>query len=98
MEAIIHPGMPKTGSSSIQETFVSIKPEGWISPDTPTGNMSGLFALFFEDNLHEHHSFQARGLSAQDVQKERSKRIAVFEKKFKKVPKKVSIQFLLANI
>lgn len=80
MEAIIHPGMHKTGSSSIQETLVSVKPEGWIPPDTLAGNMSGLFALFFEDNPHEHHSFKARGLSVDDVQTERTVRFKKFQR------------------
>lgn len=81
MEAIIHPGMPKTGSSSIQATLVSAKPEGWILPDTPTGNMSGQFVLFFEDAPQDHHSFKSRGLSAAEIEKDRVLRFTQFEKK-----------------
>lgn len=83
MEAIIHPGMPKTGSSSIQATLMALKPEGWFLPDTPLGNMSGRFALFFDKNPHEHHSFKARGLTAESVEKERLMHFEIFEKKLR---------------
>ncbi|MFV0514702.1 MAG: hypothetical protein ACK5MY_13915 [Jhaorihella sp.] len=64
MKIIIHVGMPKTGSSSIQQTFAGLQhPEleyvDWI----PSGNHSALFVLLFHDldKLSEYHGFKARG-------------------------------------
>lgn len=83
MEAIIHPGMPKTGSSSIQATAVALKPDGWNFPYTANGNMSGSFALFFEEKPHEHYAYLARGMNAEQVQIEREVRFKQFKKKLK---------------
>lgn len=99
MEAIIHPGMPKTGSSSIQATAVANVPEGWSFPDTKSGNMSGRFVLFFENHPHEHFSFKARGMSADEVQIERARHFLKFEKKLKKsAQKKQNILFSAERI
>lgn len=67
MEAIIHPGMHKTGTSSIQATLVKLKPKGWTFRDDADGNMSYLVPLLFEDNPENYHSFKARGLSADKI-------------------------------
>lgn len=83
MEAIIHPGMPKTGSSSIQATLVAVQPEGWVLPDTPTGNMSGQYSLFFEDNPQQHRSFKARGLNVDDALRERKAGLEKFERRLR---------------
>ncbi len=71
MEAIIHPGMHKTGTSSIQATLMALKPEGWIYPTLPMGNMGGRFALLFEKKPHEHHSFRTRGVSEVEAERQR---------------------------
>ncbi|MFU8863554.1 MAG: hypothetical protein ACNA7O_06535 [Rhodobacterales bacterium] len=84
MEAIIHPGMHKTGSSSIQATAVSIKPDGWIFPDNKTGNFSGRFALLFEDNPEDYHAFKARGMNADAVEVDRQKRLVQLENQLRK--------------
>jgi hypothetical protein len=73
MEAIIHPGMPKTGTSSIQETLLKIKPEGYLSPDTIHGNMSGLMAKIFLDDPVDHHSMKARGITSEKMQELQAK-------------------------
>lgn len=64
MKIIIHVGMPKTGSSSIQHTF-----SGLSHPDIEYikwsigGNHSALYVLLFEDldKLSDYHGFKARG-------------------------------------
>lgn len=64
MKVIIHIGMHKTGSSSIQQTFVrlnhpNIEYVNW----NPSGNHSDLFVLLFEDEeqLKSYQPFKARG-------------------------------------
>ena len=61
--AIIHVGMPKTGTSSIQDTFFKFKHPGFEYVDWSAGNHSALFVLLFEneDKLERFHSFAARG-------------------------------------
>lgn len=78
MEAIIHPGMHKTGSSSIQATLMALRPEGWVYPNLRTGNMGGRFALLFENNPHEHRSFKARGATEAELQTQRVEHYAEF--------------------
>ncbi|MEP2785163.1 MAG: hypothetical protein ABJO67_17345 [Pseudoruegeria sp.] len=63
MRVVIHVGMHKTGSSSIQNTLAkhdnpSLKHLDWESP-----NHCGLFVLLFqdEDKLADYHGFRARG-------------------------------------
>lgn len=74
MDAIIHPGMHKTGTSSIQATLVKVRPEGLIVTDVASGNMSGVMALLFLDQPREHHSLKSRGLSIEKVQDMRAAR------------------------
>jgi len=64
MKIVIHAGMHKTGSSSIQEyysgnEFPALKYATW----NQKGNHSGLFAMLFEDieRLPEFHGFKALG-------------------------------------
>lgn len=64
MKIIIHVGMHKTGSSSIQHTFARLKhPDIAYIDWGASGNHSGLFVLLFEDleKLPDHHSYRARG-------------------------------------
>ncbi len=63
MKIIIHIGMHKTGSSSIQDTFSRLKLPDIEYIDWASGNHSGLFVLLFEDDnkLPEYHGFKARG-------------------------------------
>jgi len=64
MKVIIHVGMHKTGSSSIQRTFAQLKhPDLEYIEWARSGNHSGLFVLLFEeaDKVGEYHSFKSRG-------------------------------------
>lgn len=63
MKIVIHAGMHKTGSSSIQDyffktTFESVSYARWTS-----SNHCALFVLLFEDDvrLYSYHGFKARG-------------------------------------
>lgn len=64
MKIVIHIGMHKTGSSSIQQTFAPLKHPDleYIDWDF-SGNHSTLFVLLFQDadKLAEYHEFKARG-------------------------------------
>lgn len=66
-EAIIHIGMHKTGSSSIQETFSRLKMPGveYLSLGTP--NHSGFMATILMDNPEGHHSHVRRGATKTEV-------------------------------
>lgn len=64
MSIIIHIGMHKTGSSSIQHTFAQLpSPEIEYIDWGISGNHSALYVLLFEDleNLSDYHGFKARG-------------------------------------
>lgn len=64
MKIIIHVGMHKTGSSSIQHTFARLQhPDLEYIDWGDSGNHSALFVLLFEDadKLAEYHGFKARG-------------------------------------
>lgn len=64
MKIIIHVGMHKTGSSSIQHTFAQLNHPSFEYIDSgSTGNHSGLFVLLFQDadKVADHHSNKARG-------------------------------------
>jgi hypothetical protein len=81
MEAIIHPGMPKTGTSSIQLNLVKLQPEGWLVPTEGSGNMSALMAMFFLNEPHKFHGFKARGMTPAKVQEMRDEKFAEFDRK-----------------
>ena len=64
MKIVIHVGMHKTGSSSIQHTFERLSRSDLEYIDWNNGgNHSGLFVLLFEDpeKIAGYHSFRARG-------------------------------------
>lgn len=64
MKAVIHAGMQKTGSSSIQRTFSSLDLPGWHYPAmTPVGNLSGPWIAMFEDNPELAPAFALTGTS-----------------------------------
>jgi len=64
MKIVIHIGMHKTGSSSIQQTFARFQHPGleYINWNRG-GNHSALYVLLFEDieKLRDYHIFKARG-------------------------------------
>lgn len=73
MDVIIHPGMPKTGSSSIQQTLVGLQPEGWAYPASGTGNMGRELMLMFEDAPWTATAFTQQGLNREEIEARRDK-------------------------
>lgn len=69
MKAIIHVGMNKTGSSSIQHTFARLKSDRFHYVNWPAPNHSELFLLLFEDEdrLEAFHGFASRGETRADL-------------------------------
>ena len=70
--ALIHAGMPKTGSSAIQEAIRGLDRNGvravrWRSP-----NQSGLVALLFMEPVEEFRAFRANGRSRAELMAERA--------------------------
>lgn len=63
MRVVIHAGMHKTGSSSIQDHFSQNETDDIVYARWPGGNHCGLFILLFEDPvlLGSYHGFKARG-------------------------------------
>lgn len=68
MELIIHPGMPKTGSSSIQKTLGTRPSADYGYLSYTTGNASGLFALLFEEPIDAYHAFKRSGASVTELE------------------------------
>lgn len=60
MEVILHFGMPKTGSSSIQETFATAPPPGLATLPWPQANHAAFVVAFFEDAPERHPAFAHR--------------------------------------
>ncbi len=73
MDALIHAGMHKTGSSSIQQTLYDTEIAGLYYPKWPTGNHSGLVVLMFEDAPEEHHGFKAQGITPDELADRRAR-------------------------
>jgi hypothetical protein len=65
---IVHVGMHKTGTSSIQDTFYKRRNPDLEYIDWTNGNHCGLFVLLFEkmDKLGQYHGFGPRGPSFVD--------------------------------
>lgn len=64
MKIVIHIGMHKTGSSSIQHTFAQLNhPDLEYIRWSASGNHSALFVLLFEETARraDYHAFKARG-------------------------------------
>ena len=75
MRALIHAGMHKTGSSSIQQTFAALRRPGLFFPRQPFINHSPLFVLLFEDEdrIEDFHAFRAQGLRKRQLLQVREK-------------------------
>jgi len=71
LKIIIHAGMNKTGSSSIQVTFskAAIAPVEYMPDSVP--NHSFTMMLLFKDKVEEYHSFRARGQTRSQLLDER---------------------------
>ncbi|WP_339934433.1 hypothetical protein [Vreelandella glaciei] len=67
-EAIVHVGMPKTGSSSIQDTLsrLPMQEVEYLSLNSP--NHSGFLMTVLSDKPHNYHSHVSNGLSYKEVQ------------------------------
>ncbi|MEF9602459.1 hypothetical protein O4J55_08950 [Paracoccus sp. PXZ] len=61
--AIIHVGMHKTGTSSIQDSYFRFRDSSFEYVNWASGNHSALFILLFqdEDKLTNYHGFASRG-------------------------------------
>ena len=63
MRIVIHAGMHKTGTSSVQDYFFARCPPEIAYPNWLEANLCGLFILLFEapERLASYHGFRARG-------------------------------------
>src|SRR6056297_3691270 len=86
LEAVIHPGMPKTGTSSIQETLASTAPEGWQAIKASNHNMSGSMRLVFESASPSSHFAVARGF-------DQAKLDNLYQKRVKELADQVDLAF-----
>ncbi len=75
MKLIIHAGMHKTGSSSIQHTLANIKSPGFHYVDWNIPNHSTLFALLFHDPVESYPIFKAKNITRNELEKRRELRL-----------------------
>lgn len=75
MKIILHAGMHKTGSSTIQETFGTLEQDAYRYAPWSTNNHSGLYILGFldEGKLEDFHNYKARGIKLPVLLKRREK-------------------------
>jgi hypothetical protein len=73
MKLIIHAGMNKTGSSSIQQSLASHNSPELNFIDWRSQNHSDMFVLLFHDEAtrSRYHVFRTQGMSKQDLDKDR---------------------------
>ncbi|MAP95584.1 MAG: hypothetical protein CMK07_11595 [Ponticaulis sp.] len=71
MRAIIHAGMHKTGTSSIQDTLAKIDHPDYAYLKWRSPNLSGLFAQQFYEPVEEYHSFKLSGQTREELLRER---------------------------
>jgi len=66
---IVHIGMPKTGSSTLQDTFYEkIEDERVSYGNLPEANQSGRFAGMFMDKPENYHYFSNRGWNREQIE------------------------------
>ncbi|MBD3842729.1 MAG: hypothetical protein IE909_12765 [Campylobacterales bacterium] len=66
---IVHIGMPKTGSSTLQDTFYEIIEDKRVSyGNLPEANQSGRFAGLFIDKPENYHYFSNRGWNREQIE------------------------------
>ena len=75
---VIHAGMHKTGSTSIQQVLMRRRPAGISVPRAAQANQSDLARLLFErgPRLEQFRQSRRPGLSMADIQRERARRAA----------------------
>lgn len=73
MRTVLHAGMTKAGSSSIQATLRNLPMKDWVYPDmTPTGNLTGVFTTLFWVAPETHHAAKAQGFDADVIARRKS--------------------------
>lgn len=73
MRTVLHAGMTKAGSSSIQATLRNLTMKDWVYPDmSPTGNLTGVFATLFWVAPETHHAAKAQGFDADVIARRKS--------------------------
>lgn len=77
MKLILHLGMPKTGTSSVQDTFYTHETDQFSYMKWRAPNHSGLLALLFLDNAHKQAGFQFADNPEQEVEKQRAEWLQV---------------------
>lgn len=80
MRVVLHPGMHKTGTSSIQATLMACRPAKTGLLETNNGNCSGYVGLLFGDNASEDHGFRAAGLTESALKDRRLRWLENLEK------------------
>lgn len=79
-EIIIHAGMHKTGTSSIQQTLSKIQSTDFYYPKWRHPNHSNLFALLYHEPLGEYHAFKNEGMSEKSLRDLKKAWLERFEK------------------
>lgn len=72
MQVIIHAGMHKTGSSSIQRTFSTLDSTDLHYLDWRSANHSAMIPLLFHDRPERYHGFKSKGRAREHLLEERA--------------------------
>ncbi|MFN3210780.1 MAG: hypothetical protein ACE369_17610 [Roseovarius sp.] len=80
MRVIVHAGMHKTGSSSIQQTLHKHAFPGITYAPWRTSNHSGQFVLLFHEEPEHHVGFQKNGAPADSLRKQRAEWLEKFDR------------------
>ena len=95
MKAIIHAGMSKTGTSSIQQTFARLNHPDIFYPEG--GNHSSLTALLFMKDPMKFAGFRSRGLTSKELMELREERKRYLLKNIRKRRRKHATHFVLSS-
>lgn len=66
-EIIIHAGMHKTGTSSIQQSLSKLKSPDFHYPKWRHPNLSNLFALLYHEPIEEYHAYKNEGVDIKSL-------------------------------
>lgn len=72
MRAIVHAGMPKTGTSAIQESYARTRVDGLHYLSWRGSNHTGLFVLLFDSRPESFPGFRASGATAESLARDRA--------------------------
>jgi len=95
MKAIIHAGMSKTGTSSIQQSFARLNHPDVFYPEG--GNHSSLTALLFMKDPTKYAGFRARGLTFEELMKLREERKRLLLKNIRRRRRKGAKSLVLSS-